>query len=291
MKSKVSLMFFWLTVLFLATTMAAVDNQNGGFQDRILAAKPKSATTCGVPTYKPITTGMKIINGFPAVKYSIPWQVGLASDGNVLDCGGTLVNNQWIVTAGHCLYQSGVVTAYMGFYFMKDIKTPSKRTAIKASKLIIHPNYNDNNRANDIALLKLLKPVTFNDKIQPACLPTTNMATVGRAAMVSGWGTITVAGKLPDRLMAVIVPITKFSNCKNVDAYLNPELQICAGNTTKPVKDSCDGDSGGPLSLLDDQKRFTLVGIVSDGGPCDGTGLYTNVFPYMKWINDTIAAN
>lgn len=40
---------------------------------------------------------------------------------------------------------------------------------------------------NDIALLKLEKPVTFNDKIQPICLPKKFNAEPGRVGIVTGW--------------------------------------------------------------------------------------------------------
>ena len=52
---------------------------------------------------------------------------------------------------------------------------------------IKHPDYNTDTLKNDIALLKLEKPVQFNDKIQPVCLPTKLNAQPGRVGMVTGW--------------------------------------------------------------------------------------------------------
>ncbi len=61
--------------------------------------KPASPT-CGIPGIKPNEMGLKVIGGQPAIPRSWPWQVALF-DGGIL-CGGSLINNQWIVTAAHC---------------------------------------------------------------------------------------------------------------------------------------------------------------------------------------------
>lgn len=72
---------------------------------------------------------------------------------------------------------------------------------------------------------------------------------------------------------------------------INPDSQICAGtwnSTTQTIKDSCSGDSGGPLMMLESNTNlWYLVGIVSFGDyPCDGLGAYTNVKYFYDWITD-----
>jgi serine protease 7 len=67
--------------------------------------------------------------------------------------------------------------------------------------------------------------------------------------------------------------------------------QICAGG--KLGKDSCNGDSGGPLMAYDATTQlWNLVGVVSYGPePCglEGwPGVYTRVTKYMDWIEKTI---
>ena len=72
----------------------------------------------------------------------------------------------------------------------------------------------------------------------------------------------------------------------------DPARQICAGSmgTSSLVpKDTCDGDSGGPLMVQTSDGRWFIVGIVSYGDdPCDGLGVYTNVLYYYSWIKSYV---
>jgi hypothetical protein len=52
----------------------------------------------------------------------------------------------------------------------KEICAP-KHIDIEIAKTIVHPLYNHTNKNHDIALLKLVQNVTFNDYVQPICLP------------------------------------------------------------------------------------------------------------------------
>ncbi len=61
---------------------------------------PDPLINCGIPAIEPDETGLKVIGGKPSKPKSWPWQVHL-NDGGII-CGGSLINNQWIVTAGHC---------------------------------------------------------------------------------------------------------------------------------------------------------------------------------------------
>lgn len=66
--------------------------------------------------------------------------------------------------------------------------------------------------------------------------------------------------------------------------------QICAGG--EAAKDTCAGDSGGPLMYFDRKhSRWFAYGIVSYGfnecGLANHPAVYTNVEPYMEWINKT----
>ncbi|GCB78661.1 hypothetical protein scyTo_0020131 [Scyliorhinus torazame] len=63
---------------------------------------------CGSPAISPVVTGYaRIVNGEEAVPGSWPWQVSLQSDSGWHFCGGSLINDNWVVTAAHC----GVSTA------------------------------------------------------------------------------------------------------------------------------------------------------------------------------------
>ena len=68
------------------------------------------------------------------------------------------------------------------------------------------------------------------------------------------------------------------------------EKQICAGG--EKGKDSCNGDSGGPLMAREsDISPWQIVGIVSFGTSRCAQGapaVYTRVTNYMDWILDNL---
>lgn len=68
---------------------------------------------------------------------------------------------------------------------------------------------------------------------------------------------------------------------------------MCAGGKDK--KDSCPGDSGGPMlaaAYINDETRYVQQGVVSFGHKFCGTqgypGVYTRIAYYMDWILDKI---
>ncbi|CAF0711785.1 unnamed protein product, partial [Brachionus calyciflorus] len=237
---------------------------------------------CGVSSIKSSSLP-RIIGGFEVIPNSWPWQVYL-HDGNKF-CGGTLINNQWILTASHCVI-SPYWKAYLGYH---DIRLISKVREIRISTIIKHPDYNSTNYQNDLALFKLKTPVVFSDTIRPICLSDAYTAMVGKEAIVVGWGKISESGMFPNRLQQANVKIKSNSECQFFDLK---KTQLCAGITDQGnIKDSCQGDSGSPL-FTKEGDTYVLIGIVSFGRTtCDGYGVYTNVYEYLDWIKDTIKSN
>lgn len=89
-----------------------------------------------------------------------------------------------------------------------------------------------------------------------------------------------------------VLPIAKCQRIYNRFAQITPK-QICAGGYKG--RDSCGGDSGGPLTTVNQFEgitRYIQYGIVSYGprhcGTEDKPGIYTRVFKYMKWILDNL---
>ena len=65
------------------------------------------------------------------------------------------------------------------------------------SQIINHPDYNSVTNNNDISLLKLSSPVTFNDFILPVCLAASDSTFFsGVTSWVTGWGDIGFGGRL-----------------------------------------------------------------------------------------------
>ncbi|XP_046722636.1 transmembrane protease serine 9-like [Silurus meridionalis] len=241
---------------------------------------------CGQP---PLNN--RIVGGGNAVPGAWPWQVSLQI-GNQHFCGGSLINEIWVLTAAHCfkstlLYE---VTVKIGMGNLQG-KNPNMQQR-KVVKTIRHPNYNSRNNNNDIALLLLSAPVTFNNYIMPACLAGIKSEFPSRTKVwVTGWGNVNseVPLPLPETLQEVQVPIVSNRDCAKTYGDLITDNMMCAG-LTEGGKDSCQGDSGGPL-VFKQNTTWIQGGIVNFGYGCalpNYPGVYTKVSQYQNWIKSEI---
>merc|ERR1719228_1732795 len=248
---------------------------------------------CGKPAISPNVNAF-IVGGNEATAHSLPWQISLQATYFGFDlghiCGGSIINDQYIVTAAHCL-----TNPVMGFKVVVGAHSLRRgsdyQETFVVDKVIIHESYDENDGSvGDIALLKLADKITYSDGVQPACLPKkTQVYDDDDEFLVSGWGALTEGGSSPDKLQQVIVPHFNHDKCNKIPFYAGriPDTVICAGYP-EGRKDACQGDSGGPLvTLIDDE--WTLAGVVSWGIGCarrNRPGVYTDVAKYIDWIED-----
>uniref|UniRef100_A0A3B3I9T3 Peptidase S1 domain-containing protein n=1 Tax=Oryzias latipes TaxID=8090 RepID=A0A3B3I9T3_ORYLA len=234
----------------------------------------------------------RIVGGQDAPAGFWPWQVSL--QGSRHFCGGSLINNQWVLTAAHCFPSASGVTVVLGLQSLQG--SNPNRVSRTITTLIVHPNFNSATQNNDIALLQLSSPVTFTNYITPVCLPSTGSTFYsGVNTWVTGWGTIRSGVSLPapQTLQEVQIPIVGNRRCKcSYGASLITDNMMCAG-LLAGGKDSCQGDSGGPL-VIKQNIRWIQAGIVSFGKGCalpNFPGIYTRVSQYQTWINTQITTN
>ncbi|XP_047472986.1 trypsin-1-like [Penaeus chinensis] len=185
-----------------------------------------------------------------------------------------------LAALGHSGTDHGVVAGEHN----RDVDEGNEQTIV-LSKIIQHEDYNGFTISNDISLLKLSQPLTFNDYVGPIALPEAGHAASGEC-IVSGWGALSEGGSSPSVLQKVSVPIVSDAECR--DAYGQNDIDdsmICAG-VPEGGKDSCQGDSGGPLACSDTGSPY-LAGIVSWGYGCarpNYPGVYTEVAYFVDWV-------
>uniref|UniRef100_A0A671SC23 Transmembrane protease serine 9-like n=1 Tax=Sinocyclocheilus anshuiensis TaxID=1608454 RepID=A0A671SC23_9TELE len=245
-----------------------------------------SLSECG---RAPLNT--KIVGGQDASAGAWPWQASLHRSGSHF-CGGSLINNEWVLTAAHC-FASGLIV-YLGRQTQEGAN--ANEVSRNVSQIIKHPAYNSITEDNDITLLHLSSPVTFTDHIRPVCLASANSTFFkSTVSWVTGWGNIRTGASLPSPqiLQEVDVPVVGNKQCKCLYGVSTiTDNMLCAG-PLEGGKDSCQGDSGGPL-VSKQGSVWVQSGVVSFGNGCalpNLPGVYARVSKYQNWINEQMTTN
>lgn len=150
------------------------------------------ASDCGKPWIKP-SLG-RIINGESAVPNSWPWVVSLRKTTSSLGttnrnhiCGGSVLSPNFIITAAHCVdsHEKELLSVVIGSNYLQE----NNQLFYNISEVIIHPSYKDNQKLNDIALLRLSKRLDFGQNISSICLPNSSDASAifNQNVVVVGW--------------------------------------------------------------------------------------------------------
>ncbi|XP_067320439.1 complement C1s subcomponent [Anolis sagrei] len=253
---------------------------------------PVCIPVCGVP-HTPIEETGRIFGGVFAKSGNFPWHVYFYSPQG----GGALISDRWIVTAAQLLDANPNPTIYAGL-FLVGPSALREASPLDVDHVFIHPNWTTatepwTNFDNDIALLRLKKPVTLGPTISPVCLPGTSSdydPQIGTLGFVTGWGR-TERQRKSMKLKAAKVPVQEMEVCRRVKpdspadmlTYVFTDNMICAGDGRQ---DSCQGDSGGAYVIQDphNETRYYVAGLVSWGPKCGTYGLYTKVANYVDWI-------
>uniref|UniRef100_A0A1A9UPB4 limulus clotting factor C n=1 Tax=Glossina austeni TaxID=7395 RepID=A0A1A9UPB4_GLOAU len=246
----------------------------------------------------------KIVDGDDSEIGAWPWMALIGYDPwsvRPFRCGGTLVSGQHVITAAHCI-RHDLSFVRLGEYDLTN-ETETEHMDVNVVKYSIHPEFG-RNRRSDMAVLLLEKIVTFSDLIAPICMPTSShlrsKSYINTMPYVAGWGYTSQGGATSPILKQVQLPVLDNEVCRRIYTTLMPHLSaqeydesvICAGFVVGG-KDTCKGDSGGPLMIPELYKgitRYYLIGIVSYGHGCgQAPGIYISTQYWMDWIIEQIS--
>ncbi|XP_062130976.1 chymotrypsin-2-like [Drosophila sulfurigaster albostrigata] len=242
----------------------------------------------------------RIINGENAVPKQFPYQVYLKEHINY-DwkgiCGGVIISNRTVLTAAHCISDSiDSLKIYFGAVDITNIyETGQQRLIVKRKNIIVHSEYDPHKLLNDIALIRLPAEILFDEYIQPAKLPDPDKLYDNEIGVVSGWGIFDRnSWSTPNNLQWFNVTIFPYEECKRLvhkyegfHASFYPTSNICL----KPSQGlTCNGDSGGPLAIRNEDGTSTIVGLTSFGleDTCEPNmpDIFTRVSSFLQWIKE-----
>lgn len=185
----------------------------------------------------------RIVNGQTSQPGQIPYQALLVISllgGRSAVCGGSLISNEWVITAAHCAVEAAHFQVHLGAQSFKNLSEPG-RVIIETGTKVIHPRYNPTFASNDVALIKLPQPVNLTDRIQPIKLPRTQEKFQGVKVVASGWGLQSDSSQqvAPELQFAHLQVITKRECLKTYNPLVITSSVICARGSVDGAESVC----------------------------------------------------
>nr|XP_032518864.1 brachyurin-like [Danaus plexippus plexippus] len=271
--------YFLLVVVGLAVAVSAYEPINNDYHNTIgvyEAARIKQAEE------SIDFDGSRITGGNAASLGQFPYLGGLLitlQDNRQSVCGSSLISNTRSITAAHC-WSTGRVNARLFTIILGSTTLFSGGTRVTTSNVRVHPNYNANTVANDIAVI-IFNSISLNDNIRPIGLASGSNLYVGTWATAIGFGRTSDSSGASPNLRHVNLQVITNAVCRRTYGRIIIDSTICVA--TPNGRSTCQGDSGGPLAVGN-----TLIGVTSFGHRSGCTrghpAAFGRITSFYSWI-------
>ncbi|XP_003791689.1 probable inactive serine protease 37 [Otolemur garnettii] len=204
-----------------------------------------------------------------------PYLVYLKSHFN--PCVGVLIKTKWVLAPAHCYLPN--LKVMLG-NLKSRIRDGTEQT-INPIQIVRYWNYSHSSPQDDIMLIKLDKPAVLNHKVQPLPLATRNVQP-GTVCLLSGldWSQEN-SGRHPDLRQNLEAPVMSDAECQKTEQGRSHRNSLCV----KFVKvfSRIFGEVAVATVICKNKLQGIEVGHFMGGD----VGIYTNVYKYLSWIENT----
>ncbi|XP_055380761.1 chymotrypsin-2-like [Condylostylus longicornis] len=210
--------------------------------------------------FPPQVTRGRIVGGQDAPDGIAPYQVSLQGTYEKSHfCGGAIVSDKCVLTAAHCVMGKQPSDVFVVVGSQRILEVGRRH---QAESIVSHPGFMNPAYHHDIAVICVKEKFELSEKVK--IIPMNDRKLVaGDVLRLTGWGTLSLGGAMPDKLQILNVNYVPFAECKAAHGG-SPwvgEGHACTFN--RVGEGACHGDSGGPL--VADGK---VAALVNWGTPC-----------------------
>lgn len=232
---------------------------------------------------------------------SWPWMAEIVY-GDKHHCGAVLISMNLLLTAAHCIFHDGnqIYANSLQVKLGSKFRLSAAAQTVRISDIFIHHSFKLSTLENDIAVIKLEKEVIATSSVWPICLSGLAEFSEGASVLMTGWGRTHPEGEFASELREAEVPVVSASQCIKANEGLFEGISVsrsnnlCVGAGMKRPEYGCNGDSGGPLMVQTEDKKWALIGLMSWGGPecsavtTDSYTVSTKLYMYRTWIEQML---
>jgi secreted trypsin-like serine protease len=243
-----------------------------------------------------------VVNGVQALSGSFPYLAFVyfreGSEGEA--CTGTVVSSNVILTAAHCVLdeEHGVLRSPAGYRVVTGNVdwTSAERVVSTVSAVAVYPEYmwsGEYAHWGDAAVLQLSQPIAA----PPVKLASSEAWTAGTSALMAGWGKVSASQSGPSTgLRYGSTAVQSATYCASKTTRFHASGQLCVLDAPNRVYSVCNGDSGGPLLIVNpgtanEPLEIGIASFVVNGG-CSPSSpqYYSRADLVLPWVAAQIAA-